>query len=521
MFIKKTTVQYLPVLLVFFLVISSFIDYNFNYIWSLFSKGNIIQGLIYVLIYHVFLVFFLYSYIMVTFSDPGYATKDVVNVLTANELESFYTTLEEIPEYKKMIESTSTNSSQPSTGALLKDEERINNKNNYSTSTLTIDNQDKNGINSQYDIPLKPIPSSSQIDTPVATSNVTLIEALNESSSYPKQERESNTIIQIDYLSNDNNNIRNVVFNRNNSKKDQISIDIDNDNILERNLEKLNNNESINERDDHESRNEEVNNTVCKKCFGFKPERCHHCSVCNRCILKMDHHCPWISNCVGLKNYKYFVLFLFYGSIYILFQCITIAFSLVLNVKISNQISDIILFLPDYQKLWVIHIFISFVLGVTITLMFITHVTQTLLKNSTTLELFDEQRKIRDYRFKLKRERGKKEIEKLENEIEELENQIVISPNSPDTPEKRKELKLKQSKLEKKVKDFNSIKNRSPRFESSSPRNIPKRILHNPYNLGALNNFYQVFGKNPKLWFIPVYSSEGDGYHYPKIEYHD
>jgi len=63
----------------------------------------------------------------------------------------------------------------------------------------------------------------------------------------------------------------------------------------------------------------------CKWCGKFKPDRCHHCRVCRSCVLKMDHHCPWIYNCVGFANYKYFFLLLLYSLATTLFIILTMA----------------------------------------------------------------------------------------------------------------------------------------------------------------------------------------------------
>eukprot|EP00041_Stephanoeca_diplocostata_P033696 m.1119376 g.1119376 ORF g.1119376 m.1119376 type:complete len:418 (+) comp24390_c0_seq3:327-1580(+) len=66
---------------------------------------------------------------------------------------------------------------------------------------------------------------------------------------------------------------------------------------------------------------------VCRTCMIVKPDRTHHCSICRQCVLKMDHHCPWVNNCVGHHNYKYFCTFLFYALTFLVaFICLMVPF---------------------------------------------------------------------------------------------------------------------------------------------------------------------------------------------------
>ena len=139
-------------------------------------------------------------------------------------------------------------------------------------------------------------------------------------------------------------------------------------------------------------------------CNVFKPMRCHHCSMCNRCVLNMDHHCPWINSCIGFYNRKFFIQMVFYLIIAIIstiianfFNTYNLVYETALNYK-KVEFN----FIFGIKVLYTIIYIIDLVMSVILSQFFKFHI-MLILENKTTIETLDHKGK----EFHSKYDKGK------------------------------------------------------------------------------------------------------------------
>lgn len=270
----------------------------------------------------------------------------------------------------------------------------------------------------------------------------------------------------------------------------------------------------------------------CKKCQCLKPDRAHHCSTCGQCVLKMDHHCPWLATCVGLRNYKPFLLFLTYTSTFC-WLCFAVSASWVWAEILDETQME--------EGLRVVNTILLAMLGGIIGLVlsgFTGWHIYLAMTGQTTIESLEKTRYLSPLRKSMQpqsqrnyvdgsgnEQRGEQSIGDQLKEIhanalpgilrpEEGEDSRDASRTATPAPLQPAAYTASSSPAEDSLQQsFASLEEQRERERYAAYLDeLDSEKLPNAFNVGRKRNLQHVFGDNPLFWFLPVCNTSGDGW---------
>lgn len=229
----------------------------------------------------------------------------------------------------------------------------------------------------------------------------------------------------------------------------------------------------------------------------------------------MDHHCPWLATCVGLKNYKPFLLFLIYTSIFCWLCFGTTATWLWAEVLSEGQYTESLMPI-NYVLLSVI----SGIIGLVLTGFTAWHISLA-WRGQTTIECLEKTRYLSPLKKQLQKQRFANGNgvpgQSYGQQLAEIPANALPGVTREEEGEERY---YPKGDLEQGSGAHQSLRRNYDEMERERERDRYEDYLDeqdseklpNAFDLGWKRNLRHLFGERPSLWFLPICNTSGDGW---------